>query len=372
METIIKLKPRLLFVDDEQNFRSLISASLRSAGFEVTEVDDGNKAVRLIKEQTFDIALIDLKLPNLDGNALFKILRNESPSTDCVIITAYKEIESAIEAIKVGAKDFLLKPQNTEDIVNRIKMVMKVRSAESTIKNLQAKFTSKLLHDLLAPLYTVKSAMDFLEQETAGPVTEQQKNIFQSIQKTINRMNVLLNDMVDLNLFQYGCVDLEKIPINLDELVPAICARFIPIASSKNIELTFNVKDDIPTIEIDPDKIEQAINNLLDNAIKYTTNGGFINVGLSTAVQQTNGKNVEFIELSVSDSGVGIPEAELPFIFDKYKNFLSGKTGEKKTIGLGLAICRSIIEAHRGKMIAESEFGKGSSFKLFLPIDSMN
>jgi signal transduction histidine kinase len=368
----MKTKPQLLIVNDDPGFRILLAGSLEDVGFDATETNDSEEALRLIREKTFDLALLDVKMPNIDGIELLKILRKESPTTDCVMVAERLEMQLAIEAIKLGAKDFLLKPQNVEELVSRIKTIMRAHIAESHVKELQIEFTSKLLHDLLTPLHTLRSAIDFLEQETAGPLTVEQKKIFQSISSTIKTMSALLNDMIDLSLFESGHVSIEKIPTNLDELVPATCARFIPQATAKNIELTINVNENIPTVEVDPNKIEQAMYNLLENAIKYTRNGGHIKVVVSTIEQNIDGKNREYVEIVVSDSGIGIAKAELPFVFDKYKDFLTGKSPDQKTTRLGLAICRSIIEAHNGTMTVESELGKGSSFRFFLPTDSQN
>jgi len=185
-------------------------------------------------------------------------------------------------------------------------------------------------------------------------------------------MDALLSDMIDLSLFESGRVDIEKLPVNLDEIVPAISTRFITRASAKHIEFIISVNDSTPTVTLDPNKIEQVIHNLIDNAIKFTPDGGTIKIQVSPVEKYIEGQNREFVEVKVSDTGIGIATEELPFIFDKYKNFLSGNASQQKTTGLGLAICKSIVEAHGGKMSAESSLGNGSSFTFLLPTDSVN
>lgn len=367
----MKTAPRLLVVDDEPNFRILLAQALENEGFEVKQASDGEAAVAAAREHTYDLALLDIRMPRLDGIETLKIIRSESPSTDCIMITGHQDVQLAVEAIKLGAREFLAKPLNIEDLVNRINSILRMQMADKRIKDIQANFTSKLLHDLLAPLRILKSAIDYLERSTSNSSSDQQKKIFQSINDTIKNMDSLLNDMIDISLFESGRVDIEKIPTNFDELLPAVCARFYPQVTSKNIEMSINVEHNVPTILVDPNKIEQVINNLLDNAIKYTSNGGKINLNVSAVNLIEDQITSEYVEVAVTDTGSGIPRAEIPFVFDKYKEFLTGKSSEKKTTGMGLAICKSIIEAHHGKMTAESEIDRGSTFRFFLPIDSV-
>jgi len=366
----MKTVPKILIVDDEKGYRTVLKLGLEDEGYETMEASSGSEATKLIKENTFDLVVLDLRMPDIDGLEVLKAVREISPTTDCVMISGLQDIQLAIQAIKLGAKDFLSKTQSLEEMLNRIKNVLRAHMAETHISELQANFTSKLLHDLLAPLRSLQSSIDIIDQGSAGPVTEQQKKIFQNINATIKYMDTLLSDMIDLSLFESGKVDLNKIPTNFDELIPAVCARFIPQANSKKITIDIEVDDNVPTITVDPEKIEQVMLNLLDNAIKYTHEGGKIRVKVSSTSEELGGTLQEFVEVAVSDSGIGIPRSELPLVFDKYKEVLIGKTSEKKTTGLGLAICKSIVDAHGGKMYAESTLGKGSTFKFLLPTES--
>jgi len=367
MKHHVEHKPRLLVADDEDSFRMLMARALEDSGFEVTQASDGDEAVLAARERSFDLALLDVRMPKIDGIGVLRMLRSDSPTTDCIMITGYQDVKIAVEAIKLGAKDFLSKPINVEELVQRVRSVLRAHTAEAHIRELQVEFTSKLLHDLLTPLHTLRSAINFLEKEIMGNLTKPQQNVLQSVNGTIKNMDALLNDMIDLSLFESGRVDIEKIPTNLDELIPAICTRFKPQISAKNISLKLRINENVPTVEVDPEKIEQVMDNLLENAITYTPESGSIEVSLSVKNQSPDIAGREFIEVGVSDTGKGIAKSELPFVFDKYKEFLTGKISDQKTTGLGLAICRSIVEAHKGMMSVESEVGKGSTFRFFLP-----
>ena len=362
-------KVKLLVVDDEDDFRTLIASALEAEGYSVTEARDGQEAVHFSRQQTFDLALLDIRMPKMDGLEVLEIIRKESPTTDCIMITGSQEIELAIKSIKLGAKEFLSKVQPLEELLNRIKNVLRAHIAEIRIKEVQSAFNSKLLYNLLTPLRTIKSSLEFLEKEFSGTLSEQQRSILAAANSAMLTMDAILNDMIDLNMFESGRVDLEKFPTNLDELVPSICSRYQLHAESKNIIMNVEVTGNIPTVEVDPVKIEQVVTNLLDNALKYTPNNGNINVKVATQLIMEDKRQREYISVSIADTGVGIPSDVLPLIFDKHQIFIDGKLPERKTTGLGLLLCRSIIEAHNGKIYAESEAGKGSTFTFLLPID---
>jgi signal transduction histidine kinase len=364
-------RPRLLVVDDEDDFRILISDSLEAQGYAVTQARDGEEAIRLARQSTYDLALLDVRMPVMNGIEVLEILRKELPTTDYIMLTGSQEIHIAVQAIKLGAKEFLSKVQPLEELLNRVNNVLRAHLAEVKIKELQSAFNSKLLYNLLTPLRTIKSSIEFIEQESTGKLTEQQKSIFANIDGAICTMDAILNDMIDLSMFESGRVELEKFPTNLDELVPAICARYQLQAESKKITLEVNVTGNIPTIEVDPAKIEQVISNLMDNALKYTPSGGSISVSVSTQILAEEGEQHEYIGISINDTGVGIPADMVPLLFDKNQIFIDGKLPERKTTGLGLLLCRSIVEAHHGKIFAESEVGNGSKFTILIPTYSV-
>jgi signal transduction histidine kinase len=364
-------KPRLLVVDDEDDFRTLIADALEAEGYAVTQARDGEEAVHLARQFSFDLALLDVRMPKMNGIEVLEILRKEAPTTDYIMLTGSQEIHIAVQSIKLGAKEFLSKVQPLEELLNRVRNVLRSHLAEVKIKELQSAFTSKLLYNLLTPLRTIKSSVEFIEQESMGKLTDQQRSILAGIDSAICTMDAILNDMIDLSMFESGRVEIDKFPTNLDEVVPIICSRYHLQADSKKITLTVDVTGNIPTVEVDPAKIEQVIGNLMDNALKYTAGGGLIRVNVSAKTLSEEGDQREYIAVSIADTGVGIPVEMIPLLFDKNQIFIDGKLPERKTTGLGLLLCRSIVEAHNGKIFAESEVGKGSKFTFLVPTFSI-
>jgi len=364
-------KPRLLVVDDDNAFRSLVRIALSDEGFDVDEAPTGEQALDAVRQKAYDLILLDVKMPGMDGLQVLKLVRQETPSTDVMMITGYNDVSLAVESIKLGAREYLTKPIEADDLIQRVRTSLRAHAAEMRLREIQADFSSRLLYEIRNPLNTAKSAVGFLLKGMAGPVTVQQQEVLSHIDSVSTKVLTLISDMIDLTKFELGRVNLEKRATNLEQLVPAVCNRLEPLARAKKLTLKVNVNPNIPTLELDAEKIEQVVMNLLDNAIKYSNEGGTISVTASIVKQNPDCPSGECAELAITDAGNGIPSEELPYVFDKYKEFLTGKTSAKKTTGIGLAICRSIVEAHKGTMTAESPPGKGSTFKVLLLVNPL-
>ena len=361
--------PHILLVDDDNDFRSLVRSTLLDEGFDVDDVGNGKLALAKLKEKTYDVVLLDIKMPEMDGLETLRQARPGAPTTDFVMITGFQDITIAVESIKLGAREYLTKPVEPDALIQRIHSIVRAHVAETRLREVQAEFNSRLLYDVRNPVVTVKSAIGFLLKGMAGPLTEQHSEVLNHMDFNIGKVLSILNDMIDLDQFESGRVRLEKLPTNLDDLVPAICGQMEPLAHAKQLTLSVNTGPGIPTIELDAEKIEQVITNLLDNAIKYTPEKGKIAVQMKLVSGTVRNTPQECVEITVSDTGTGIPADELPYVFNKHKEFLTGKASAKKSTGLGLAICRGIVEAHNGAISVRSEHGKGSTFSVLLPIE---
>ena len=357
--------PRILVVDDEDGFRELMKTILVNEGYTVDTARDGEDAVQKARNRSYDLILLDLKMPRMDGMEALRILKPECPTTDFIIVTGYGDVNTAVELIKLGAKEYFTKPVEPAEFIQRVKSSLRAHDAELRVRDLQAEFSSRLLHDLRGPLLTLSSSIDFLLKESAGPLSPDQRHVFQGMHENADKLNALINDMIDLTLFEFGKLNIEKLPVNLDVLVPSVCDRIRPRATARRIGLNVRIGNDIPTLELDPEKTEQVLNNILDNAIKYTQEEGSIDVSVTTGNHKQNGAPADSVAIAISDTGIGISKEELPLVFDKYKDLVTGKSSSLKTTGLGLAICKSIVEAHNGTLTAESEPGKGTTITMF-------
>lgn len=359
---------KILIVDDEEHFRMLVKDFLISENFIVVdEASSGDEALDILMLKDYDIILLDIRMEGLDGIETLKQIRRISPHTYVIMITGYADIPSAVECIKYGAREFLEKPIRMEVLIEKINKVLKAHEEEKRLREIQVDFPTLVMHKLQIPLNTAKSAISLLNKGLENIVTEKQKELLYHIDQTLYKIDATINDLIDLAKFESGNAQLEKLPVNLDELVPAICAKRENELKAKNISLSFLIDKKVPTIEADPEKLEKVVLNILDNAIRYSNSNSIIKVSTTTIHKEIEGNLIPYIEVSISDSGVGISPDFLPYIFNKLKPEYSDK---ERTTGLGLALCKLIVEAHNGFITAESQIGQGTTIRFVLPVNT--
>jgi len=363
-------KITVLIADDEDGLRSTIAAWLNDEGFAVDEAPDGKEAIRKVQVKDFDIALLDIKMPGANGLEVLRYIRKNSGSTEVVMMTGMSDVTMAVEAMKLGAREYLTKPLDMDQLVPQLRNLLQKRDAEDRIRRLQSEHTARLLYDLHNPIAGLKQSIGYLLKGMAGPLGDHQKELLGYMTNSIDKVVLLLNDMMDLTKLEGGRVRLNEGIGNLGDSLTKVIQEFqIPIKSNK-ITLDQLIEPDLPPLEYDSEKIEQVIQNFLSNAVKYTPVQGAI-VGQIRKVQLVMEEGqipTDFLMLSVFNSGSGIPKNEIPLIFDRYRNVTAGKDNKQQTTGLGLIICQRIIEAHNGKIWVESELGKGATFYFALPI----
>lgn len=362
-------KINVLVADDEDNLRMTISAWLGDEGFEVQQADNGLDAIKIVQSNDFDIALLDIKMPGANGLEVLRYIKKNSSPTEVVMMTGMSDVSMAVEAMKLGAREYLTKPVDMEQLVPQLRSLLKKRDAEERIRQLQAEHTSRLLYDLHNPISGLQQSIGYLLKGMAGSVSDQQKELLGYMTNSIDKVIGLLNGMMDLTKLEGGRVRLNKGISNVADVVTKVTKEFrVPIQSNK-ITLDVHAEADLPPIEFDQQKIEQVVQNFLSNALKHTPAQGAViaQVTKVALVLEEGQQPSDFILVSVFNSGTGIPKEEIPLIFDRYRNVLSGKS-DKKPTGLGLIICQRIIEAHSGKIWVESELNKGATFFFALPI----
>ncbi len=234
-------------------------------------------------------------------------------------------------------------------------MVMQDITHLKELDRIKSEFVSIVSHDVRTPLTTIRGYVSLLPR--VGPLNPRQQEFVEKVERAMRTIVELLNNLLDLSRLEAGYV-LSIETCSLVEILNGAAQIIRPQAEEKQHALILDIPPDLPPIQGDPRRLEQVFLNLLSNAVKYTPPGGRIT--LRARVQEGH------IAVQVSDTGIGIPPADLPHIFSKfYRVRREGEAAEGT--GLGLAIVKSIVERHGGRVWAESELGKGSTFTVLLP-----
>lgn len=222
------------------------------------------------------------------------------------------------------------------------------------------RFLGMAAHDLRNPLGHISTVADILLEDLDGKITDQQRELLEITQRSSQFMLDLVNDLLDIAKIESGKLNLNLAETDLAALVKQNVAHNRALADKKNIAIQVDVPDDLPPLMVDPGKMEQVLNNLISNAIKYS----FPDTTVKVQLQRRDGS----VLLSVADEGQGIPADEQQKLFQPFERTSVTTTAGEKSTGLGLAIVKRIVEGHHGKIWVESESGKGSTFYVQLPM----
>ncbi|MCX7927404.1 MAG: cell wall metabolism sensor histidine kinase WalK [Candidatus Omnitrophica bacterium] len=232
---------------------------------------------------------------------------------------------------------------------------------QKEIENLKSQFVASVSHELRTPLVAIEKSISLMLSKAAGEINETQSQFLNIAERNLKRLTALINDLLDLSKLEAGKMVLKRRPVSLASLIQDAIESMLNWAGSKSIALKKEIAQDLPLIELDPDRIIQVLNNLIGNAIKYTPSGGQITVKARFVSQE------HCVEVEVEDTGIGIPEEDLDKVFEKFYQAKGHEQTEIKGTGIGLAIVKEIVTLHGGKVWVESQLGKGSRFFFTIP-----
>jgi signal transduction histidine kinase len=232
------------------------------------------------------------------------------------------------------------------------------------VSRMKSEFISVVSHQLRSPLTNLKWAIDLIMSGELGKIEEQQVEYFKILKENNERMMELVEDLLYVSRIETATLSQRKSEISLVDLIEKMILRFEPFAKASNIKINFNFEKNLPLAFVDPDQMKQVVENLIDNAIRYIKRGGKIDISLS--------KRNSFFYFEIKDNGIGIPQEDQKYIFQKFfrsKNVLKYQT---QGSGLGLFIVKSVIERSGGKVGFKSQEGQGTTFWFTLPITNNN
>lgn len=229
------------------------------------------------------------------------------------------------------------------------------------LERVRSEFVANVSHELRTPVTSIKGFVETLLDEELPDETR--RRFLGILKGEADRLDALLTDLLNLSLLEWDKQPLRREDVNLGDMARRVVDMLEIQAASKDISVEIAVPDDLPPVPLNPDMFEQAIVNLLDNAIKYTPEGGQIHIDARRIA-------AGHVELSVADNGPGIPSEDLPRIFERFYRADKARTRSYGGTGLGLAIVRHIVQRHGGSVRAESRLGKGSRFIVTLPLDA--
>lgn len=365
---------KILIVDDDRLNIRILSGILKNQGYLLAEADSGEHALELYPQFRPDLVLLDVMMPGINGFETCRTLKRlyGDNCAPIVFITAKNESDDVVEGLTAGGVDYLPKPFQAREVAARIrthllglllaeqqKSLVDQLSKANSAKN---RFLGMAAHDLRNPLASIRGLAEFLRDGVVGPLTPDQLDLVNTIHTASQSMLTMVNELLDVATIESGELKLHVETTDLAELIEKSVYLANIDAAKKQTQITFQPPHKAPPVRIDAAKMQQVVNNLLSNAVKYSPPGSVVTIGLQAGPGQCS--------FGVKDQGPGIPENERDRLFKDFSRLSVRPTGGEKSTGLGLAICRKIVEAHRGTITAVNLPAGGCEFRVTLPLSS--
>ncbi len=359
-ETTTK-KSGILIVDDTPKNIQVAASILKEQGYQVAFTRDGQSALARVRSAKFDLILLDIMMPEMDGYEVCQHLKADPQTADIPVIflTAKTDSDSVIKGFEVGGVDYVTKPFNPAELLARVKTHSELKRAKEELKELNAtkdKFFSIIAHDLKNPFAVLIGCSDFLLQ--SEPLTEDQRELAEDMNTASQQGYDLLQNLLKWSRSQIGHLACEPKMINIQNIVNETILLLKNNAMSKNIRLIGEIEENT-SVYADSDMITTVIRNLLSNSIKYTPDGGSITISADD--------KGDVLEISISDTGVGIKPEDIEKLFRIDVKHSTPGTAKEQGTGLGLNLCKEFVEKNNGKIGVESTVGKGSRFYFTVP-----
>lgn len=357
--------PALLIVDDEPIIRDLCARALK--GFRILQANDGQEAAELLKHEEIDVVLTDVMMPRLNGLDLLSQIKEAVPDQIVILMTGYTEKEVILQALKAGADDFISKPLNLLQLRTTVDKVLEKRQLRRQLSSLQRadKLKSDFLGLISHKLKTPATAISLFIQNIADGVMDPEDPAFREmlgmVQAETLHMEHLIQDLLYFSQIILDDKPTELQPVELGKISRQLAASMAPLAEAKQQQ--FEVKIEVPfpaePLNLDRERISFALRALLDNAIKFTPEGGTVLLeGVLTD---------DKARLVVRDTGPGIASVELKKIFSKFYQVDPANTGQVRGFGLGLYYAREFVRSMGGELTIESSQSLGTVATIELP-----
>jgi signal transduction histidine kinase len=363
---------RILVVDDLPDNCFLIQALLQEEGYQIDTVNNGRAALDYIEAAPPDLLLLDVMMPGMDGYEVTRRIRSNPalPFMPILLITAHDQ-PSVAQGLDIGADEFIRKPVEVDELVARVRSLLRLKHSvdeRDQIARQREDFVSRLTHDLRTPLVAADRMLNLFEQGALGELTAPMQEAVGTMIRSNQNLLTMVNLLLEVYRYEAGRKTLTFSPVELADLVQEVVAELEPIARDKALTLRAELEcsesgslDGKAQGQVMGDRLElrRVITNLLGNAIKFT-DAGTVTVCLKLRAETAP----PMVQLSIEDTGPGIPESELPNLFESFSTGNHRRSGS----GLGLHLSRRIVEAHNGRITVQSTVGQGSLFTVALPL----
>jgi signal transduction histidine kinase len=363
----------ILIVDDNPNNLQILGKVLSEKNYRVEFATSGKQAFEWIADRKFDLILLDINMPEMDGFEVCSKIRSDvnMPYMPIIFLSAETERESILKGFELGGQDYVTKPFDSRELLVRIDTQLALRETLAKLEiekekaqsadHLKSAFLATMSHELRTPLNSIIGFSGVLLKEKQGPLNTEQKKQLGIVQNSARHLLSLINDVLDISKIEAGQLKLSFQKFNIKDIIDKVIDTCQPMAEKKSLKLSVEIENEAEEIVSDPLRVQQILLNLVNNAIKFTE-AGKVNI--------TSRSERDSVIIDVTDTGIGIEKDKIGLLFRPFIQIDSGTARKYEGTGLGLSICKKLTDMLNGKIEVNSVPWKGSTFSVTLPRSS--
>jgi two-component system sensor histidine kinase/response regulator len=356
----------IFVIDDDEIIRLSCEQILQKSGYIVETFGNGYEGIERLKQVRPPLLVVDIKMPELDGFEVIKIVRKIDPEIVIVVITGYATIETAVDAMRVGAYDFLPKPFTPGELrmiiergFERWRLAKETQLLRLEKEEVERKFVTLVSHQLKRPLAAVRQYLDVLLHTSKNQLPQEAVEWISRSQVRIGEMLGLIQDWLMLAKLDRGALCDRNASSDIGKIAEKILQEYRQLPSTANLKLIAEIQPGLAQVRGDDSSLNMLVGNLISNAVKYNKPGG--------EVKATVAGDDKWITLKVSDTGHGIPLDFRQHLFEEFHRANSPETQHVPGTGLGLVICKRIVGELGGSIEVDSKEGEYTVFTVRIP-----
>lgn len=363
--TVLLQPKRVIVVDDEPSSREALCALLFAEDLDIQPVASGKELLRRMPELAPDVILLDVMMPELDGYAVCKELKQSAvyQHIPVILITALDTVQDRVRGLEVGADEFLTKPVSRIELQARVRTMLRIKSQYDQLERMlemRQALSYMIVHDLRNPLAAVMLYLQLLKRK--GGVIADASRYLDTAMIEAQKMSSFLDDMLMLAKMERGKLSLSRSPLYVDHLLEQVQQKIAPYAEAQNVSLKLITEGQSYPVIADVALFQRVVENLISNALKFSPPHSEITITVKyprAGLSEEDAQNIPSVILSVFDQGRGIPPEDFVRMFDPYEAVYMKEHG-KAELGLELAFCRMVAEAHGGRIYAGNNPDRGA------------